>query len=854
MIVPVDAGGHHVVHVSGERARLAHDGGDRRSPLHDALARHLRVVTGSSAHRFDDHDVAPWADDASLALGEVVLFDGARSSYRLSPIECRFLADNGAPHPAFAEAAAVETTPITDLHTHFAACVRGRDLVRLGAAHGVSMPRALLEEMGIRAEVDPVPLGALPELHLDLLGARLSVPHDRQITFLEMERFYRWRGPLTKHPALLVPQLEQLAADYARAGVRYVELSFSDIVRKDALTAIHREAPRIEAEAGVRLRFLAALSRHDDLEWDLDIIDRLESLAASPYVVGVDFMGHETNATRAFGTQLAELAMRMGAIRPGFVIRVHAGENPAFPGNVREALELVRGHDVRLRIGHGLYGVDDATLGALRDAGVIVEFNLTSNFSLNNVQSLADVPLRRYLNAGVKVVLGSDGPGLYGTDATFEARAARLTGLGEQALLTIRRTEEHYIEERLALDAGCDATLAIADEPSGRRYGPAVAARKQQAVEARNAALRESLRALSVELVDDLARLLDGRRCVVVSGSWKNAWEATPEPLRRAVVSELSALVDGLHGAVLLTGGTRHGVEHEVQHLARARGVDVVAVLVNETAPDSISPDVRHAVIVCDTLYQKAAALYPMAREHDAPCLFVGGGSIVNDEIQTAQNLRLDVLLMDGAPGASTEHAGQQPERAFRTAAEALAILAALERRPAPFWHLGANPTSDVVLLRRDADTVRLLLVRRDLDAPTEGGRWALPGGFVATDAPRGTEWRAGQESALDAALRELREETGLDLGAHADALTLLGTYEGRDRDPRNRATAWSRTTVFAGWLPDSLGSAPLAGGDDASDARWTDLRSLPRLAFDHDRIVEDALALLNFSTSTYDA
>jgi len=47
----------------------------------------------------------------------------------------------------------------------------------------------------------------------------------------------------------------------------------------------------------------------------------------------------------------------------------------------------------------------------------------------------------------------------------------------------------------------------------------------------------------------------------------------------------------------------------------------------------------------------------------------------VSDEIQTAANLRLRYFLMDGPTGASTVHARQQPDRAFRRAEEALKAL-----------------------------------------------------------------------------------------------------------------------------------------------------------------------------------
>ncbi len=854
----LDTGRHHALSVSwrdgGARVSLSHDGGDRRSPLHDALRRHLVFRVGERAMRLGDDDALTFAGaSASVSLGAITIADLTPerfdARYLLSPLECRFLADNGVPHPSAPDAAHVDATPRTDLHSHFAGCVSGAHLVEMGVEHGVTYPRALLAELGIRCEGDgDVELGSLPAPMRALLARRLTVPHDRQITFLEMERFYRARSPLTKSPRLLVPQLDRIASDYARAGVTYAELSFSDVVRGATLRAICESLPAVEARHGVTLRFLAANSRHDDLEWDLDVIDRLEEIARCPYLVGLDVMGHETTSTRTFARQLREASARMSVLRPGFVVRVHAGESPAYPANVRDAIELTRGHDVRLRIGHGLYGVDGETLDMLRREDVIVEFNLTSNFSLNNVQSLEDVPLARYARAGVPVVLGSDGPGLYGTDARLEARAARLAGIDEETLSRIQRTERAYTEERLGLDRlHARSDFVVTGDLVHRHYDPSVAIREREARAQRDAVLRGALTALGVPLLDDseVDAILTGRRCVSIAGSWKSTWESTPEDAREAIVRELAALLDGLRHAVIVTGGTRFGVEHEVQRLARERGVDVLAAIVADAPVEGLSGDVRWATCIADGLYAKAAALYERMRHHDGACVFVGGGPIVNDEIQSAQNLRVDVLLMDGPPGASTRHAREQPERAFRTADEALARLAQTQHRPAPFWHRGPNPTADVVLARRDGDRVRVLAIRRDVDAPSEPGRWALPGGFVQTDAPRGDAWHPGRESALDAALRELFEESGLDLFAHADALRVVGVYEGGGRDPRDRADAWSRSTAFAAWLPDDLYAAPIAGGDDASDARWLSLDEVDALAFDHPCIVADALRLL---------
>jgi 8-oxo-dGTP diphosphatase len=129
--------------------------------------------------------------------------------------------------------------------------------------------------------------------------------------------------------------------------------------------------------------------------------------------------------------------------------------------------------------------------------------------------------------------------------------------------------------------------------------------------------------------------------------------------------------------------------------------------------------------------------------------------------------------------------------------------------------------TDCVVLDRKD----RVLLVRRK-NPPFEG-HYALPGGFVDIG-----------ETVEDACRRELLEETGLKAGR----LRLLGVYSDPKRDPRGHTVS----VVFA----TRPRSARIAAGDDAATAEWIgDWRSLP-LAFDHARILADAVSMLRKSTS----
>jgi 8-oxo-dGTP diphosphatase len=126
------------------------------------------------------------------------------------------------------------------------------------------------------------------------------------------------------------------------------------------------------------------------------------------------------------------------------------------------------------------------------------------------------------------------------------------------------------------------------------------------------------------------------------------------------------------------------------------------------------------------------------------------------------------------------------------------------------------NPalTVDAVWIRRD----RVLLVRRA--NPPFQGQWAFPGGFV--------ELRETVEAAVT---RELREETGL----RARPVGLVGVYSGPDRDPR-------KPTTTVAFRMSGRGGRP-RGSDDAAEANWVRLSDVGALAFDHQRILRDALA-----------
>jgi len=164
------------------------------------------------------------------------------------------------------------------------------------------------------------------------------------------------------------------------------------------------------------------------------------------------------------------------------------------------------------------------------------------------------------------------------------------------------------------------------------------------------------------------------------------------------------------------------------------------------------------------------------------------------------------------------------------------------EAKSNPYRYTGANPTVDLVVFRRGEKGLEVLLIKRAAGA-VEGGKWAIPGGFVNTTAKAGSNWKDGQtESIADAAIRELEEETGLRITPELRrGLRSVGIYKGGGRDPRDNKISWSVSYAYTIVIPRGAGDR-VRGMDDASDAKWYPVDRLPRLAFDHKDIITDSL------------
>ena len=355
------------------------------------------------------------------------------------------------------------------------------------------------------------------------IRASLCVPKDGQAVFADLEKVYLYRYVFTKgvaHPApipeedaALLPDadiaaaLRQMRKDrenpvyrsntlfqnkllwiargYRKSGVDYAEITDSALVKPDqapsVLRQIHEVMPAVTAETGVLLRFLAGIRRvpltivrdavtpNDYLAENLRV---LRAVAVDPYVAGSDIIGEECNDILELRSVISEL-VGIAEETPGFVLRIHAGENDSLRDNVANAVRCVReslapGQPMpHVRLGHGLYTPNLRSPGGKRllkelaENRIVLEFQITSNVRLNNLSDLDHHPLKQYLRAGVPCVQGTDGGALYGTDSIDEELSLeKLLELSHNELRQMRATEAAIEAESRRVFAEKEAAFA----------------------------------------------------------------------------------------------------------------------------------------------------------------------------------------------------------------------------------------------------------------------------------------------------------------------------------------------------------------------------------------------------------
>lgn len=134
----------------------------------------------------------------------------------------------------------------------------------------------------------------------------------------------------------------------------------------------------------------------------------------------------------------------------------------------------------------------------------------------------------------------------------------------------------------------------------------------------------------------------------------------------------------------------------------------------------------------------------------------------------------------------------------------------------------------DCIIFGLDQRKLKVLLVRRSVE-PAKGC-WALPGGFVLE-----------QEDLDQSARRTLEDLTGL----RQLYMEQVHTFGQVNRYPLRRVV----TVAYYALINYTLDN--LKAGPDTSDIQWCDILDLPELVFDHQHILDTALAFLRAKVRT---
>jgi adenosine deaminase len=304
--------------------------------------------------------------------------------------------------------------PLIDLHRHLDGSVRLETILDLGRQHDLPLPAWEVESLRPYVQV--------------------TQPQPGVMAFIEK---FKWMtAVLVDYQACQRVAYENVE-DARNEGLDYVELRFSpafiaqanDLDPAGVTEAIIDGVRAGERETGLPANLIGIISRTYGPQRAWTELEAL--LQHRQGLVGLDLAGDEANYPGELFTDHIRRAREAG-----LHITVHAGES-AGPESVWQAIKELRA----LRIGHAVHAVEDPQLiEYMREHGIGIEANLTSNVQTSTVADYAGHPLRIFLQHGLLATINTDDPGISGIDLNYEYEVAAVkAGLSQEQIHQAQR-------------------------------------------------------------------------------------------------------------------------------------------------------------------------------------------------------------------------------------------------------------------------------------------------------------------------------------------------------------------------------------------------------------------------------
>jgi adenosine deaminase len=288
----------------------------------------------------------------------------------------------------------LQALPKTDLHLHLDGSLRLESILDLAREQGIRLPATEPADLARLVRMGEGERSL--ERYLKAFDITLAVLQEKEA----VER-----------------AAYELAVDCAAENVRYIEVRFSPILHtrhglslKESVEAVRAGLQRAERERGIHTGIIICGIRHISPESSL-VLAQLALEYKGAGVVGFDLAGAEEH----FPAKKHREAFFL-ILNNNINCTVHAGE--AFgPASISQAVHYCGAH----RIGHGTRLREDPDLMAyVNDHRIALEMCLSSNVQTGAVPSLAEHPVKFYLDQGLRVTLNTDNRLMSNTDLCKE--------------------------------------------------------------------------------------------------------------------------------------------------------------------------------------------------------------------------------------------------------------------------------------------------------------------------------------------------------------------------------------------------------------------------------------------------
>ncbi len=342
---------------------------DPGASVRDALAlvdrRWIEALDGGRARLTDGRGI-PVDPDAPATAGAI--------------IRVAMGAQRGATHGAVTRET-IARLPKAELHVHLDGSLRPETMIDLARAARFPLPTD-----------DPVVL-------------RRHMVVDNAANLEEFLTRFDLTIPLLQTPEAIERVAYEMVEDAAADNVRYLEVRYCPrlstkgrLTLDEVIDAERRGLERGERAFGVTTAIINCSLRHYSPDVSTEIATHSVRMR-SRGVVAFDLAGGEAGRMPGAHGEAFDIALT-----GGLAITVHAGE-AAGPESIDEA--ITRCH--AMRIGHGTRLHESPELERrVRERGIPIEINLTSNLQTHAVRAAADHPVRGYLDRGLKVSLSTD--------------------------------------------------------------------------------------------------------------------------------------------------------------------------------------------------------------------------------------------------------------------------------------------------------------------------------------------------------------------------------------------------------------------------------------------------------------